>query len=218
MKPNTTWNDLAQYSIGGEIKESDFNEVVGKAGFDVGPHEDITISSVEPGITKGKDGNTYVYAKLTMESAEGAKLYYTLFPVDRETGGMSKMLRALLSSLTKDKSLLVKFGSMVKADLSNLAAMAGMKTSFIVAAPRNGAEVIMVDGVIAARDITTGEVYGTFTTFKEASDFLKENGHRRGYNEIKSFKAGSENADILSKVVESVKPAAKPVAIRRQAL
>jgi hypothetical protein len=218
MKNTTTWNDLAQLSIGGDIQEADFNEVVGKAGFDVGMHTDLTIASVEPIVSKGKDGNSYVRISIGLENSHGNKIFTSVFPIDKDSGGMSKRLRGLLSSLTQDKGLLVKFGSMIKSDLSNLAALVGMKTSVLVGPPKQGTEIVLVDGAVTVRDVPTGEVYKTFTNFAAAQTYLKENGYRRAYNEIEAFKPGSENAETLTRIIEASKPITKPVSIRRQAL
>jgi hypothetical protein len=217
MEKKTTWNDLAKVTLAGDVKEVDFSDSIGKAGFSPGPHSDINIVAVEPNSFQGKDGSTYITINLTLQNDAGQKIFSKIFVVDRETGGMSKMLRSLLSSLTKNKELLVKYGSMVKSDLSNLSAIVGMKTSFVVGEPKDGAELVMADGVVTLRDIQTKEEHGTYSSYTEAKAAAKENGFRIGYNEVRVYKAGSENAEALTKIVNAA-AAPKPTAIRRQAL
>jgi len=202
MTNATNWGDLAGLSIGGELQEASFNESIGKAAFDIGLHKDIKIASVEPKmVVSNKDGSKYPSIKMVLENAEGAKINHDVFLTDKE-GNMGYGLRALLSSLTSDKTLLMNFGNAIKRDLTLLSSLAGMTTSFVVSKPKKGAEIVSSNGEIIARDIEDGTEYGKFATFKEATEFLKENGFKRGYNTVSSFKSGSDNTATINNILE----------------
>jgi hypothetical protein len=204
MTNATNWGDLAGLSIGGELQEASFNESIGRAAFDVGVHKDVKIASVEPKmVVSSKDGSKYPSIKLIFENAEGAKINHDIFLTDKE-GNMGYGLRNLLSSLTSDKTLLMNFGNAIKRDLTLLSSLAGMTTSFVVSKPKKGAEIVSVNGELVARDIEDGTEYGRFPSFKEATDFLKENGFKRGYNTVSSFKSGSDNTSVINTILESL--------------
>lgn len=202
MTNTTNWGDLSGLSIGGDLQEASFTESIGRASFDIGLHKDVKIASVEPRmVVSSKDQTKYPCIKITVENADGAKLNHDIFLTDKE-GNMGFGLRNLLSSLTSDKALLMNFGNAIKRDLTLLSSLAGMTTSFVVSKPKKGAEIVSSNGEIIARDIEDGTEYGRFGSFKEASDFLKENGFRRGYNTISGFKSGSDNSAIINNVLE----------------
>jgi hypothetical protein len=204
MTNTTNWSDLAGFSIGGDLQETSFNDSIGKASFDVGLHKDVKITAVEPRmVVSSKDGTKYASIKISVENADGAKMNHDVFLTDKE-GNMGFGLRNLLSSLTSDKTLLMNFGNAIKRDLTLLSSLAGMYTSFVVSKPTKGAEIISSNGEIIARDIEDGTEYGRFGSFKEASDFLKENGFRRGYNSISSFKSGCDNTATINSILESL--------------
>ena len=204
MTNTTNWGDLSGLTIGGDLQEASFSESIGRAAFDIGLHKDVKIASVEPRmVVSSKDQTKYPCVKITVENADGAKLNHDIFLTDKE-GNMGFGLRNLLSSLTSDKTLLMNFGNAIKRDLTLLSSLAGMTTSFVVSKPKKGAEIVSSNGEIIARDIEDGTEYGRFGSFKEASDFLKENGFRRGYNTISGFKSGSDNSAIINNVLESL--------------
>lgn len=213
----SSWADFSKLSIGGELKETSFDEKVGTANFAPGKHENVTIMSVDPAeITSNKTGIKYPKIRVGLQRDDGAKINHDIFLLDKE-GNMGFGLRNLLSALTGDKVLLMAYGREVQKDISLLSALVGMKVSFNVVPPSKGAEVVSADGMIIARDIYTQEVYGSYNTYKEAGDFLKENGIRRGYNEVDKYVPGSENGEALKKVVESVGKVSAPK-VRRASL
>lgn len=204
MSNTTNWGDLAGLTIGGDLQEASFSESIGRASFDVGIHKDVKISAVEPKmVVSSKDGSKYPSIKLQLENAEGAKIFTDVFLTDKE-GNMGFGLRNLLSSLTSDKTLLMNFGNAIKRDLGILSSLAGMTTSIVVSKPKKGAEIVSANGEIIARDIEDGTEYGKFGSYKEATDFLKENGFRRGYNTVTSYKSGSDNTAVINSILEAL--------------
>jgi hypothetical protein len=213
----SSWASFSKLSIGGELKETSFDEQIGSAHFTPGKHDNITITAIEPSeITSTKTGIKYPKIRVDLQREDGAKIRHDIFLLDKE-GNMGYGLRNLLSGLTSDKLLLMQYGREVQKDLSTLAALVGMKVNLVVNAPTKGAEVVSVGGVIVARDIETQESYGEFASYKEAGDYLKENGIRRGYNEVDKYTSGADNTEALKKVVESVGKVSVPK-VRRATL
>jgi hypothetical protein len=214
---STGWASLAKLSVGGELKETSFDESANKAHFSPGEYKDVTILEVNPGEVKSsKTGIVYPKIRVSVQNDDGAKLNHDIFLLDKE-GNMGYGLRNLLGSLTPDRILLMQYGREIQKDLALLASLTGMKVSFTVEAPTEGAEIVSADGIIIARDIKSGEEYGSFETYKAAGEHLKENGIRRGYNGIGKFTNGSDNSEAIKKVLESVGKVSAPK-VRRASL
>ena len=211
-----SWANLSKLSMGGELKETSFEEQI-VAHFKPGEYRNVTIIEVTPGEVKSsKTGIVYPKIRVDLQNEEGAKIKADIFLLDKE-GNMGYGLRNLIGSLTPDKLLLMQYGREIQKDLALLASMVGMRVAFNVEAPTDGAEIVSNDGLIVARDIKSGEEYGTFETFKAAGEYLKENGIRRGYNQVGKFISGEDNSAAIKKVVESSGKVSAPK-VRRSSL
>lgn len=211
-----SWANLSKLSMGGELKETSFEEPV-IAHFNPGEHRNVTITEIIPGEVKSnKTGIVYPKIRVSLQNDAGAKINADIFLLDKE-GNMGYGLRNLLGSLTSDKLLLMQYGRLLQSDLALLASLTGMRVAFNVEAPTEGAEVVSNNGLIIARDIKSGEEYGSFETFKAATEYLKENGIRRGFNQVGKFIPGEDNSAPLKKVIETSGKASAPK-VRRSSL
>jgi hypothetical protein len=201
------WSSLQFGKV--KLNNSTFDVKVGGGKFlDVGVHENLTISEVEPKVSAA--GNTYLWVRFENEEGAGIKARVMINGKPDDNGDArfhweyTNLSNALASS---DLETALKFfGETIPSKPELLAALVGLKASIKIVHGDNGYIVKDCPNGKMLIDIETDqpfdgtEVYADYTACKEAADEL---GLQRCWNQVNRVFAGSEESQV--KNVEVIK-------------
>lgn len=218
------WSSLQFGKV--KLNDSTFDTKVGGGNFlDVGVHENLTISEVEPKISQA--GNPYLMVKYENDDGAGIKGRVMINGKPDDNGDerfhweYTNLSNAIASS---DLETALKFfGETIPSKPELLAALVGLKVSikidhgkegYIVKDAPNGKMLIDIE---TDQPFDGTEVYADYTACKEAADEL---GLERCWNEVsRVFAPSTENQEKNIEVIKTLmepkkkKAKAKPVSL-----
>lgn len=222
-------SDWSQISFGSGLKldESTFDTKVGGGKFlDIGNHKGMTITEIEPKMSKA--GNPYI--RVRFENADGAGINHTVMLRGKPDENNNERLHWTYTQLSNavaglDLGLALKFfGDFLTKDPSKLESLVGMKVAIKVQYGKEGYIIKDVaTGGKALIDVETGEMFPDTTVypdFSAAKEAAEEHSLKRCYNEVgfvfASDKEDQEkNIEAINKIMKSggAKKVSRPVSL-----
>lgn len=177
--------------------ETAFSDNVGGESFSLGVHKDVTIDSVEPGVSKA--GNAYI--KLTIKDDAGCSINKFVMLQDSK-GEFSYSYRELSRAAVSDLPLRLQvFSGMFVDNPALLDSLRGVKLTIKIEQGQEGYIVKKdaISGEYKIIDVETNEEYEeiagqTFPDYDAVKEKAEEVGLKRCYNEVKKLIRGSKNA------------------------